>query len=145
MTRIKLSFLAVAAAALLLPTLAEAARNPFDPAAILHNPRALARYLRLTPAQVEQQKALLEDLRETVEPLRQQQKPLQEDLRDALAAASPAACDVGAIVVEIDEIGDDIREAHVAFDAAFVKILTPEQLTRYNALKDAAREFATES
>lgn len=143
MARIKLPILAALAALLVLPALAEAARSPFDPAAILHNPRALARYLRLTPAQVEQQKALLEDLREVVEPLREQQKPLQEDLREALAATSPVACDVGAILIDIDEIGDQIREAYGDFDEAFAKILTPEQLARYNALKDAAHEFAS--
>jgi Spy/CpxP family protein refolding chaperone len=135
MSRRRLPAAAVLAALLLLPTLAAAAQRP-DPAAILHNPRALARYLRLTAEQVTQQKALLEDLRAEVEPLREQQKSLQESLRAKLDAANPSACDVGAVVVQVDALGDQIREAHADYEAAFVDILTPEQAARYEALKE---------
>lgn len=127
-----------AALALLLPTLAAAAppRPPASPASILNHPRALARFLRLTPAQIAQQKALLEDLRGVIEPLREQQKPLAESLRTALQGASPQACEVGALVVEIDQLGDQIRAAREDYEEAFVAILTPQQLARYNALKE---------
>jgi Spy/CpxP family protein refolding chaperone len=131
----QLPLVAALAALLLLPVAAEAARRP-NPADILANPRALARYLRLTPAQVEQAKALLVDLREEVEPLREQQQPLREELRDLLAGASPAAAEVGAVVIEIDDLGDQIRAAREDFDEAFSAILTAEQLAKYEALKE---------
>jgi Spy/CpxP family protein refolding chaperone len=131
----KLPFVAFLAALLLLPLAAEAAKRP-SPREVLTNPRLLARYLRLTPQQVEQQKALLTDLREVVEPLREQQQPLREELADLLAGASPAAAEVGAVVIEIDALGDQIRDARGDFDEAFSAILTPEQLERYEALKE---------
>lgn len=111
----------------------------FNARAVLTNPRALARYLRLSPAQVEQQKALLQALKAEVEPLREAQKPLQEDLREALDGASPEACAVGALLVEIDALGDQVRAAHAEFDDAFSAILTAEQLARYEALKVLAQ------
>lgn len=129
--------LAVFAALLMLPGLALAAqRGGGDPAAILHNPRLLARYLKLTPDQVEKQKALLADLKEEVQPLREQQQPLREDLRDLLEAANPSANEVGNLVIQIDALGDDIREAIADYDDAFSAILTPEQLAKYEALKE---------
>ena len=135
-------WIAAALAALLaLPAVVAAApqaaveEGGFNARAILANPRALARYLRLTPAQVQQQKALLQGLEAEVEPLRQQQRALREDLREALAGAAPDACSVGAIVVEVDALGDDVRAAIAEFDDAFSAILGAEQLARYEALK----------
>jgi len=150
--RRKLPLVALLAALLLLPLAAVAAERPngpgpANPASILENPRALARYLRLTPTQIEQQKALLADLREEVEPLREQQKPLAESLRAKLEAANPAACDVGALLVDIDELGDQIRDARGDYEAAFVALLTPAQKARYDALKaliDALHEESAE-
>jgi Spy/CpxP family protein refolding chaperone len=139
MTRRNLGLVTLCAAMLLLPALADAAQNNggggFNAAAVLRNPRAVARYLRLTPAQVEQQKTLLAALKTEVEPLRESQKALQEDLREALEAASPDDCAVGAIVVDSHEIGGEIRAALQEYDAAFSAILTAEQLARYEALK----------
>lgn len=137
------SVVTAVAVVVLLPALAEAAPKPggnFDAGAILRNPRALARYLRLTPQQVEQQKALLQGLKAEVEPLREQQRPLGEDLREALDGASPEACAVGELVVAIDALGDQIRALHAEYDAAFSAILTPEQLARYEALKVLAEK-----
>jgi Spy/CpxP family protein refolding chaperone len=136
----KTLFAAAALAALLLPAVAEAAQRP-DPRALLHNPRALARYLRLTAAQIEQQKVLVQELRAEVKPLRESLAPLQEDLAEALAAASPDACAVGALVVDVDEVRDDIRAAYEDYDEAFSAILTPEQLARYEALKELAEGY----
>ena len=127
------------AALLALPSVASAAvantSEGLNARAILTNPRALARYLRLSPAQVEQQKALLQALHTEVEPLRGQQKDLQDDLQALLAGANPDACTVGGIVVDINELGDAIRAALAEFDEDFSAILTPEQLARYEALK----------
>ena len=140
MMRRKLLAATALLALLAVPFAAQAARPPKpNPADILHNPRALARFLKLTPAQVATQKQLLEELHATTKPLYQQIEPLEDQLRDQLGAASPNACDVGATVVQIAGLRDQIKEAREDFDAAFSAILTPEQLAKYEALKDALK------
>lgn len=121
-----------------LATPAGAAKGPrgVNPADILHNARALAKYLKLTPAQIETTKGLLEDLHATNKPLYDQIEPLETQLHNQLDAASPDACAVGATVVKIDGLRDQIRDARQDFDAAFSAILTPAQLAKYEALKD---------
>ena len=124
---------------LAVPLMAEAARGPRNPADVLHNARALAKYLKLTPAQIETTKGLLEDLRGTTKPLYEQIEPLETQLRSQLDAASPNACNVGATVVQIDAVRDQIRGARQDFDDAFSAILTAEQLAKYEALKDLVK------
>jgi Spy/CpxP family protein refolding chaperone len=137
--RRRLSVATALFAFLALPLLAEAARKPGNPGDLLRNPRALARYLKLTPAQIETTKQLLHTLHDTTRPLYQQIEPLAEQRRGQLDAASPDACAVGATVVQIDGLRDRIRDAREDFDEAFSAILTPEQLAKYEALKDAVR------
>lgn len=127
-------------ALLATPFAAQAARPPrLDPIDLLHNPRALARFLKLSPQQVTQQKQLLEELRGTTKPLYEQIEPLEDQLRAQLDAASPDACAVGNTVVQIDGLRDQIKDAREDFDEAFSAILTPEQLAKYETLKDAVR------
>lgn len=121
-----------------LPLLAEAARPPQNPGAILRNPRALARYLKLTPDQVATFKTLREALQADLKPLHEQLKPLQDQLKTQLDADSPDACTVGQTTVALDAVRDDIRAAYQEFDDAFSAILTPEQLEKYENLKEAA-------
>ncbi|MFP5287358.1 MAG: Spy/CpxP family protein refolding chaperone [Thermoanaerobaculia bacterium] len=140
MMRKRLSLAAALFAFLVLPLAASAAPgrggNPGD---ILTNPRALARYLKLTPAQIETTKQLLQTLHAATKPLHEQQKPLHDQLRAQLDAASPDACAVGNTLLQIEDLRDQIREAREDFDEAFSAILTPEQLAKYEALKEAAR------
>jgi Spy/CpxP family protein refolding chaperone len=129
-----------------VPFLAEAAQPPKpNPADILHNPRALARYLKLTAAQIDTMKVLLDNLHATTKPLYDQIEPLEKTLKAQLDVASPDALTVGGTVVRLDALRDKIRDARDVFDAAFSAILTPEQLARYQALKDAARIGEEES
>jgi len=135
--------LALALAMLLTPALLLAdpgngSRNGPSPDQILHNPRLLARYLHLTPEQATQAKALFATLAAALKGVHDQEKPLQDQLEGLLAGSNPSACDVGAIVVEIDGLRDQARAALGTFDDAFSAILTPEQLARYEALKEAA-------
>jgi Spy/CpxP family protein refolding chaperone len=140
MMRRRLSVATALFAFLALPLLANAAPGRGgNPADILRNPRALARFLKLTPAQVETTKQLLQTLHTTTKALYDQVEPLEDQLHGQLDAASPDACAVGNTVVQIDALRDQIREAREDFDDAFSAILTPEQLAKYEALKDAAR------
>lgn len=143
-TRRVLSLTALLCALLLLPLAADAANARgqgagANPEALLGNPRALARYLRLTPAQVEQARQLREELRTDVEPLRETGKALREALADELDAAPQNACEVGQAAIAVHDNHAQIRAAQEEFDEAFSAILTPAQLARYEALKEAVR------
>jgi Spy/CpxP family protein refolding chaperone len=132
---------------LALPMLAQPPagnRGPRDPESILRNPRALARYLQLTPAQVATAQKLFDELKATVEPLRKAQEGLREDLRDELEAASPNACSVGQSALALHANREKIEDAFEVFDTKFSAILTPEQLAKYEALKEAARALRGE-
>ncbi len=133
--------LLVLAAVLALPLAAAAQRSDKarDPREILTNPRLLARYLNLTPAQVATTQTLFKELQATVKPLREARKGLAEAFYAELEEASPSACDVGAAAIALHENGEKIKDALEVFDQKFSAILTPEQLARYEALKEAAR------
>jgi Spy/CpxP family protein refolding chaperone len=118
------------------PAAAAKGTHGANPADILRNARALAKYLKLTPAQIETTKGLLDDLHAATKPLYDQIEPLEAQRRAQLDAASPDACAVGATVVKIDALRDRIRDARQDFDDAFSAILTPAQLAKYEALKD---------
>lgn len=96
--------------------------------------RAIARHLKLTPEQLTAAKTLAAALRATVGPLQLSMDPLREDLADLLEAANPNACDAGAIVVQIDGIHDQIREAREEYQEDFAALLTPAQLARYQEI-----------
>ncbi len=126
---------------LALPFAAQGLRGggPRDADAILHNPRALARYLRLTPAQVTAAQQLQANLRTVLEPLRANEKQLREALRAELDAATPNACEVGDALLAVRANEERIKDALENYDRQFSALLTPEQLARYEALKEAAR------
>lgn len=96
--------------------------------------RAIARQLKLTPEQLTAAKALAQALRATVAPLQQSVEPLREDLADLLEAASPNACEVGAIVVQIDGIHEQIGAAREEYQEDFAALLTPDQLAKYQEI-----------
>jgi Spy/CpxP family protein refolding chaperone len=140
-TRTTLLALTALVAALILPLAAEAQQSGKgrSPAEILTHPRLLARYLKLTPEQTTTAQGLYRDLEAVVKPLREARKDLRDAYRAELEEANPNACDVGAAALALRANGDQIRAALEDFDEAFSAILTPEQLAKYEALKEAAR------
>jgi len=110
-----------------------------DPSEILRNPRLLARYLKLTPDQTKTLQQLAQDLEKTVKPLVEAGKPLRETFYRDLDAASPNPCTVGQDALALHENREKIKAAFEDFDHKLSAILTPEQLARYEALKEAAR------
>jgi len=135
---------ALALALLLAPAVALAAdpststRGKPTPDQILRNPKLLARYLQLTPDQVAKAQPLYVALATTLKNLHDAEQPLALQLETLLQGSNPSACDVGAIVVQIDGLHDQARTALQTFDTAFSALLTPEQLAKYDALKVAA-------
>ena len=128
---------ATLAALLLVPALAEAARRP-SPEEILRSPRLLARYLNLTDAQVTQTQALFQTLNNSLRAIGEQERAVRQQLATELDAASPNACTVGGYVLQLEGFHDQAQAALRTFDTAFSAILTPEQLTKYNHLKELA-------
>jgi len=129
---------AALAALLLVPALAQAARRGPSPEEILKNPKLLARYLGLTEAQVAQAKPLYEALNSSLRSIHEQEKTVHQQLATELAKANPDACTVGGYVVQIKGFAAQVEAALKTFDTAFSAILTPEQLAKYNALKELA-------
>ena len=130
---------AALAAVLLLPAIAEAARDRRpSPQEILRSPRLLGRYLNLTAAQQTQAEALFRTLNDSLRTIHEQEKQVREQLVAELAKPTPDTCTVGGYVVQIDGFAEQAAAALRTFDTAFSAILTPEQLARYNALKDLA-------
>ena len=137
----KTIFAVAAMALLLLPLAVQAQRQGRgqDAASILENPRLLARYLKLTPDQVKTLQQLAQDLQRTVKPLVEDGKPLRETFYRDLEAANANPCTVGQDALALHENREKIKAAYEDFDRKFSAILTPEQLARYEALKEAAR------
>jgi len=146
-TRLALLTTLALAALLVLPLAAHAAprggagQGPGQTQAgdVLNNPRALGRALKLTEQQVATLRTLLADLKETTEPIREEGKALREALRAEIEAATPNACEVGTAALAVHDNHEEIEVARQAFDTAFTAILTPEQRTKYEALKELLR------
>lgn len=126
---------AVAVVLCALPLAAQPPQGPRDPAAILHNPRLLARYLHLTPDQITASQKLFTDLKAALDPLRQQEQKLQDAFHAAVSAANANPCDVGQAALAVHANQVKIKAALDDFDTKFSALLTPDQLARYEALK----------
>ncbi len=100
----------------------------------------IARALDLSDAQVEQARALLDDLAATVQPLREQGRTLHQEIGELLDADSPDATAIGEKVIEGYALREQERAAHEDFQTAFEALLTPAQQEKWDLLKDV-REF----
>jgi Spy/CpxP family protein refolding chaperone len=99
----------------------------------------VARYLELTPEQLEQWNQLLATLRQRVEPLRQQLVEAEGALQELLAQANPDPAAVGTLVLHIKQLRDAIAQAQETYVQAFEALLTPEQLARLRLVRGAQR------
>ncbi|HSL81761.1 MAG TPA: Spy/CpxP family protein refolding chaperone [Thermoanaerobaculia bacterium] len=103
--------------------------------------RGLAASLDLTEQQIEAARALLEDLAAEVRPQAEEARGVREELHALLDTENPDPAEVGALVVELHGIRDEMRTARDGFAAAFSALLTPDQLERWEVLKDARGHF----
>jgi hypothetical protein len=106
---------------------------------LLHHPRALARFLRLSAAQATQLTGFYNTLEATVEPLRAARPPLCTQLLTDLDASSPQSSAVGADSINLFNNKQQILTARDAFDSSFSGILNADQLAAYDALKALAK------
>ena len=128
------TWLGAAIALLLLALPAAAQRNP-NGLPGCKDPRAIARYLKLSETQVNDWKELREALRAATQPLVAQLAPLHESLATELDKPSPDACTAGGFVVSADAIRDQIEALREDYIADFEALLTPEQLVKWEALQ----------
>lgn len=104
---------------------------------LLHHPRALARFLGLSPDQTATLLSLDKTLEQTVQPLRQARGPLCQALITDLAS-NPDPATVGGATIALADNRQAIIAARQTFDDAFSAILTPSQLVAYDTLKQIA-------
>jgi Spy/CpxP family protein refolding chaperone len=133
----RIARLALAAAVLAIAFAGGAeAQNPARrPLPGCHDARAIARFLGLTADQNAHVKELRATLKTTVDPLQEQIGDLRDQIQDLFEAATPDACQIGALHVQIHTIYESIEAARTTFENGFEALLTPAQLTKWNALR----------
>ena len=99
---------------------------------------ALAEYLSLTEAQKTQVEQLRDKMKAAAEPLREEHRELAEAIHTALENKADAAT-VGAAVIAAHEQREKMRALHEQHETEMEAILTPAQLSRWQALKDARK------
>lgn len=114
------------------PPGAEAGHFPLGP---------VSRFLDLTSDQVTQTQALLDDLKTAVQPLHEQEGTLHKQLADLLDSDNPDAAAVGALVIQIQGVRDQIKSARDAFATSFTALLTATQADRWAILKEVRQAF----
>lgn len=94
----------------------------------------LAKALDLTDAQKAAAKPLQDELMATVKPLFAELETKHQAVHAALDANADAAT-VGEAAIAAHAVELQIKAAHEKFATAFAALLTPDQLTKFNALK----------
>jgi Spy/CpxP family protein refolding chaperone len=94
----------------------------------------LAKALDLTDAQQAAAKPLADELQATITPLFADLRTKHEAVRTALDANADATT-VGEAAIAAHAVELQIKATHEKFATAFAALLTPDQLTKFNALK----------
>lgn len=95
----------------------------------------LARFLNLTDAQMASAQPLAETLKSRIQPLAEGARKEHQALKQLLASANPDPGQVGQAAIADHQTREQIKAAMQEFDSAFSALLTPEQKTRYEAMK----------
>ncbi|HXO22506.1 MAG TPA: periplasmic heavy metal sensor [Thermoanaerobaculia bacterium] len=106
---------------------------------LVAHPNILVRTLHLTAAEVTTLNTLVTTARNTVKPLRTADQSLTQQIQALLKDPNPDPCAIGALVISRHDNYELIEAAFQQFDTDFSAILTPDQLTRYEALKAVLR------
>lgn len=104
-----------------------------------HGMEAVARFLQLTPEQVEQWKGLLQVQEDALTPLREELRATEEQLGELLRGENPDPAAIGTLVLQGKAIKEEMGEAHRAYLDGFAALLTPEQTQRLEGIRRAAR------
>jgi Spy/CpxP family protein refolding chaperone len=97
----------------------------------------LARILNLTDDQQASWKSMREQHRTEMEPLRQEGRDLHQKLRATMDAPNPDPAAVGTAMLALKQHREKMKAAETAFEGRLTSLLTPEQKTKYEALRAA--------
>jgi len=138
---------------LMLPALASARQNPGNQgqqgsgaglglgeggAHIITNVRFLTRYLGLSNAQVTQVQGFLQTLQTAVQSVQTSRTTLCQQLRTDVNASTPNPTAVGTDYLALIANQEKVKAAITAFETSVEGILTSDQLTKFQALVQAA-------
>ncbi|HEY6944126.1 MAG TPA: hypothetical protein VI431_03225 [Candidatus Acidoferrum sp.] len=100
--------------------------------------QVVAQFLQLTPSQVTELEQLLQARQAKLVPLYQTVQALTQQLYTLLNSGAPPA-QVGAVVIQIHTLQQQIAHGQQAFLTQFTAILTAEQLQRLQAVQIAVQ------
>lgn len=100
------------------------------------SPAALAEFLGLSEAQIEQSKAIREEMRAAIAPIRTQLRGLREQIEAALDAGN--AQQAGTLMLQARALREQRKAAHQSADAKFEAILTAEQKAKWDVYQEIA-------
>ena len=122
-------------ALLALPVLAQPRGMHGGAAGFEKHQQMLAKQLDLTPEQLTTLNQLSTDLQTKLAPIHQAGKATHTQLKSALAGDSPDAAQVGQLVISMHQNRQQAKAAMDSFQKSFQASLTPDQLTKLQALK----------
>jgi len=100
---------------------------------------AVARFLQLTPAQVDQWKGLLDTQEAALAPLREQLRAVEEQLAALLRTDNPDPAAVGNLILQGKALREQMGQVHRAYLEGFEAMLTEEQAQRLATIRRAER------
>lgn len=99
----------------------------------------VSRFLQLTPDQVNQWNVLLTTREAAVEPLQRQIVEAERQIGELLKGDNPDPAAVGALVITIKQLREQIAAANDAYVEGFEALLTTEQADKLAFIRKAAR------
>lgn len=103
-------------------------------------PERIARVLGLTEEQQAQVRKLTEAQRPKQEALRAQAEANRRALQEALSSANPDPTAVGELTIDGHRLRGEGRKLREAHEQALRQLLTPEQRTKFDALRSLREE-----
>ena len=100
---------------------------------------AVARFLELTPDQVEAWELLAEQRRLDAEPIRDSLEDVHAELGDLLGQEEPDAMRVGELVIQRRRLGEALHDIQIAYVEGFEALLDGDQLGRLELIRRADR------
>jgi len=102
---------------------------------------AMVKQLNLSQDQMTAAHAIFQDVHTQAQPIHQQQKALHDQLATALKADNPDPAAVGQLVIQSHQLRQQMKPIFEAADQKFQALLTPDQLTKYQAIKASHGDF----
>ena len=126
------TLIAALALAMTLPLAAqEAAPGPERSRSMIVN------FLDLTPEQVEAWGEAFDRHRQAEQPIRESLAEVQTELDDLFASEDPDATEVGELVLERRDLGEELVEVHRIYIEEFIFLLDEDQAQRYGFIRRA--------